>query len=81
MNILLISFHFYLKLRLRVGNRLWRTGLELYMSEDAIDQLDILALIGHEVTSLWMCGGNHILMSQQGVMVTRVTGGRRVVLQ
>ena len=51
------------------------------MSEDAIDQLDILALIGHEVTSLWMCGGNHILMSQQGVMVTRVTGGRRVVLQ
>ena len=40
------------------------------MSENSIDQLDVLALGGHEVAPVWVGGGYHVLVGQQGVHVT-----------
>ena len=47
-----------------------RAGLELHVSQHSVDQLDVLALAGHEVAALGVGVGDHVLVSQQGVHVT-----------
>ena len=69
----------YLKLWLRVRDRGWGTGLELHMGEDTIDELDIVTLVGHEVGSFRVGVGDDVLVSQESVSVTGITGRRRVL--
>ena len=53
----------------------WGAGLELHVSQHSVDQLDVLALAGHEVGALGVGVGDDVLVSQQGVHVT--AGGAR----
>ena len=52
-----------------------RAGLELHMSQDSVDQLDVLALVSHEVAAIRVSVGDHVLVGQQSVHVAAV--GRR----
>ena len=50
-------------------------GLELHVGQHAVDQLDVVALVGHEVAALRVGVGDDVLVSQQGVHVTADGGG------
>ena len=60
-----------------------RAGLELHVSQHSVDQLDVVALAGHEVAALGVGVGDHVLVSQQGVHVTASGpgGGHLNILQ
>ena len=45
------------------------------MGQHPVDQLDVLALRGHEVAALGVGAGDHVLVSQQGIHVTAGGGG------
>ena len=57
-----------------------RAGLELNMCQDSVDQLDVLALVSHEVAALRVSVGDHVLVGQESVHVAAV-GGRGRDLQ
>ena len=69
----------YLKLWLRVGDRGWGTWLELHMGEDPVDELDIVTLVGHEVGPVRVGVGDDVLVSQESVSITGITGRRRIL--
>ena len=58
----------------------WGAGLELHVCQHSVDQLDVMALVGHEVAALWVGVGDHVLVGEEGVHVAAV-GGRGRDLQ